>query len=78
MDQSRRPQRACRLGAEAPTREQPAETPKALTFVPATVIDIEPVARGVVIRLPRGVVIELAGASPTWVAALARELSRSS
>jgi hypothetical protein len=58
-------------------REQPPETPKALTFVPATVIGVEPIARAAVIRLPHGVVIELAGASPSWVAALARELSRS-
>jgi hypothetical protein len=31
----------------------------------------------VVIRLPHGVVIEVDGVSPTWVAALARELARS-
>jgi hypothetical protein len=30
-----------------------------------------------VIRLPNGMVIELEGVSPTWVAALARELTRS-
>lgn len=29
-----------------------------------------------VIRLPQGIVIELASASPQWVAALARELTR--
>ena len=59
-------------------RELPPEAPKALTFVPATVIDPELATRVAVIRLPHGVVIELAGASPSWVAALARELSRSS
>jgi hypothetical protein len=29
------------------------------------------------IRLPHGIVIELEGATPTWIAALARELTRS-
>jgi hypothetical protein len=29
------------------------------------------------IRLPHGIVIELDGASPSWIAAFARELARS-
>jgi hypothetical protein len=57
-------------------RERPvAQT--ALTLVPAAVIDASPAEPAAVIRLPHGIVIELAGASPTWVAALARELARS-
>jgi hypothetical protein len=59
-------------------REQAPETQTALTFVPATVIGAASAACVAVIRLPHGVVIELASASPSWVAALARELSRSS
>lgn len=57
-------------------RGRPPAEPTALTFVPATVIGsgAEPAA---VIRLSHGVVIELAGASPSWVAAFARELTRS-
>ncbi|HEU4726672.1 MAG TPA: hypothetical protein VFT22_02250 [Kofleriaceae bacterium] len=58
-------------------RGQLPETPKALTFVPATVIGAEQVTRGAVIRLPSGIAIELDGASPSWIAALARELARS-
>jgi hypothetical protein len=42
-------------------------------LVPAAVVGVEP---AVVIRLPQGIVIELASASPQWVAALARELTR--
>jgi hypothetical protein len=45
----------------------------ALTLVPATVISGEPVA---VLRLPGGVVLELSSVSPSWIAALARELAR--
>jgi spore maturation protein SpmA len=52
----------------------------ALTLVPATVIDATAaVSAGsaAMIRLPHGIVIELEGASPSWIAALARELARS-
>jgi hypothetical protein len=45
--------------------------------VPAAVIGAEPAEPDAVIRLPRGVAIELSGASASWVAALARELARS-
>lgn len=56
------------------------ETSAALTLVPAAVIDAAPVASAgpaAMIRLPDGIVIELEGASPSWIAALARELARS-
>ncbi len=49
----------------------------ALTLVPATVIGAGLAEPAAVIRLPHGVMIELGGASPDWVAALARELARS-
>lgn len=45
----------------------------ALTLVPATVISAEPVAA---LRLPGDVVLELSSVSPSWIAALARELAR--
>lgn len=51
-----------------------------LTLVPAAVISVDrsaAVDHAVTIRLPHGIVIELDGASPTWIAALARELARS-
>lgn len=56
----------------APRREASA----ALTFVPAAVIGGTPAAPAAMIRTPDGIVIEIDGASPTWVAALARELAR--
>lgn len=46
----------------------------ALTLIPAAVIGSEPAA---VLRLPHGVALELSSVSPTWVAALAAELTRS-
>jgi hypothetical protein len=51
-----------------------------VSFVPATVIDPEPAAdgAGIVIRLPSGVAIEIAHASPAWLAAIVSELARSS
>ena len=58
-------------------RERQPAAPAALTLVPATVIGIDPADQAAVIRLPYGIVIELTGASPSWVAALARELARS-
>ena len=53
------------------------EASTALTFVRATVIGAATVVSAAVIRLPHGVVIEIDGVSPAWVAALARELARS-
>ena len=56
------------------------ETSAALTLVPATVIDATAVAAArpaAMIRLPHGIVIEIDSASPSWIAALARELVRS-
>jgi hypothetical protein len=57
-----------------------SETSAGLTLVPATVIDAAPVALAgpaAMLRLPHGIVLELEGASPTWIAALVRELARS-
>jgi transposase-like protein len=48
-----------------------------LTLVPAAVIGAATAAPAAVIRLAHGIVIEIEGASPAWVAALARELARS-
>jgi hypothetical protein len=59
----------------------PSSKPAAVvSFVPATVIDPEPVGdgAGIVIRLPSGVAIEIAHASPAWLAAVVSELARSS
>src|SRR5262249_11590964 len=56
------------------------ETSAALTFVPAAVIGAAPASTATpaaAIRLPHGIVIEIDGVSPAWVAALARELARS-
>lgn len=53
------------------------EASTTLTLVPATVIGAAIAAPAAVIRLPHGLVIEIEGASPAWVAALARELARS-
>ncbi|HEU4730645.1 MAG TPA: hypothetical protein VFT22_22265 [Kofleriaceae bacterium] len=53
------------------------QTTTALTFIPAAVIGAAIAHPAAVIRLPNGMVIELEGVSPTWVAALARELTRS-
>ena len=58
-----------------PTRP---EAITSLTFVPAAVIgDGAITGPTAVIRLPDGIVIELADATPTWVAALTRALTRS-
>jgi len=54
-----------------------ASTSTALTFVPAAVIGGGAAGASAMIRLPHGIVIELDGASPIWIAALARELARS-
>jgi transposase-like protein len=49
-------------------------TGPALTLVPATVVTMEP---AVVLRLPNGLALEVSNASPSWIAAVARELTRS-
>jgi hypothetical protein len=59
-------------------RALPPETSSALTFVPAAVIDPVSSAPVAMIGLPNGIVIKLESASPAWIAALARELARSS
>ena len=51
------------------------QTSTALTFAPAAVIGAA--AAAAAIRLPHGIVIEIDGVSPAWVAALACELARS-
>lgn len=48
----------------------------ALSLVPATVVSSESAA--IMIRLPNGIVIESANASPTWLATVVAELTRSS
>jgi hypothetical protein len=48
-----------------------------LTFAPAAVIGAATAAPAAVIRLPHGIVIEIDGVSPAWIAALACELARS-
>jgi hypothetical protein len=56
------------------------QTSTALTFVPAAVIGAAPASTATptaAIRLPHGIVIEIEGVAPAWVAALARELARS-
>ena len=58
-----------RFAAEAP------EPARALTFVPATILSANVEA---VVRLPNGVLIEIANASPMWIAAVVSELTRSS
>lgn len=57
-------------------RDRPA-APTRLTFVPATVVGGDQADPAAVIRLSHGIVIELADASPSWIAAFARELARS-
>src|ERR1041384_6542105 len=57
-----------------------AEASGAVTFAPATVIDAPAVAStglAAMIRLSHGITIELDGASPSWIAALARALAGS-
>ena len=56
-------------------RDRPTAQP--LTLVPATVIGAALTEPTAVIRLPHGVVIEVACASASWVAELARTLARS-
>jgi hypothetical protein len=53
------------------------EASTTLTLVPAAVIGAATTAPAAVVRLPHGIVIEIDGVSPAWVAALACELARS-
>ena len=59
-----------RLGAAAPVLSPP------FALAPATVIAVEP-APVVAVRLPSGVALDVANATPRWVAALVAELARS-
>src|SRR3954465_3562447 len=52
-------------------------TAPALPFAPAAVIGAATAAPAAVIRLPHGIVIEIDGVSPAWIAALACGLARS-
>ena len=52
-----------------------AEPARALTFVPARILSTN---AEVVVRLPNGVLIEIANASPTWIPPLVSELTRPS
>lgn len=61
-------------------RISPRKASTALTLVPGTVIGGAPAGSAdpaAMIRLAHGIMIELDGVSPAWVAALARELARS-
>jgi hypothetical protein len=49
-----------------------------VSLVPATVVEAEPDEFAVVIRIPNGVAIEIARATPTSIAAIATALARSS
>jgi transposase-like protein len=53
------------------------EASTTLTLVPATVTGAATATPSAVIRLPNGIAIEVDGVSPAWVAAIARELARS-
>lgn len=48
-----------------------------VSLVPATIV-AQPVTTAIVIRMPSGVGIEIAGASPSWLASLVTEIERSS
>jgi len=52
-----------------------SEPARALTLVPATIVSRN---AELVLRLPNDVTIEVGNASPTWIAAVVRELTRSS
>lgn len=58
-------------------RSARSEASTTLTLVPAAVIGAATAAPAAVVRLPHGIVIEIDGVSPAWVAALACELARS-
>ncbi len=55
--------------------ETTASSARPLTLVPATIVSTN---ADVVVQLPSGVAIEIASASPTWVAAVVNALMRSS
>lgn len=55
--------------------EATASPARSLTLVRATIVSAN---ADVVVQLPNGVAIEIANASPTWVAAVVRDLVRSS
>lgn len=56
-------------------RSSSSSTPS-ISFVPATVRGAPVDAAAAVVRLPDGLSIELTGATPAWIAALARALAR--
>ncbi|HET9992731.1 MAG TPA: hypothetical protein VFQ65_29555, partial [Kofleriaceae bacterium] len=49
-----------------------------VSLVPATVVESEPDELAVVIRVPSGIAIEIASATPTSIAAIATALAKSS
>lgn len=55
--------------------EPTASPARPLTLVPATIVSTN---ADVVVQLPNGVAIEIASASPAWVAAVVSEMVRSS
>jgi len=55
--------------------ETAAPPPRPLTLVPATIVSKN---ADVVVQLPSGVAIEIASASPAWIAAVVNELVRAS
>ena len=55
--------------------EANASPARPLTLVPATIISAN---ADVVVQLPNGVAIEIASASPAWIAAVVNELVRAS
>lgn len=57
---------------------EPASGVTALSLVPATVTTTTPDPAAITIRLPNGIGIEATGATPTWIAEVVAELSRSS
>jgi transposase-like protein len=57
--------------------KEPPVAPPIMSLVPARVM-ARPVSAAVVVRLPSGVTIEIADASPAWVAAIVAELERAS
>jgi hypothetical protein len=48
-----------------------------VSLVPAKIV-VRSEATAIVIRMPSGVAIELANASPSWIAAIVTEIERSS
>lgn len=52
----------------------PAAIAPALSLVPAEIVAASAAPIAGLVRLPRGVVVEIAAATPTWIAALVAEL----